>query len=168
MKEHNSTCDKKHKLLFICLGNICRSPAANGIMQHLVDERGLTDRHEIDSAGIGSWHIGQLPDKRMREHGQQHGYVFDHHARQIQPSDFNAFDLIIVMDEQNYTEISRMKTQCGGNASVCRMADFFTRHHGQRSVPDPYYGTGDDFELAIELIEDGCAGLLDKLEKNEI
>lgn len=165
MKGQKSLSGKRHKILFICLGNICRSPAANGIMQHLVDERGLTDRYEIDSAGIGSWHIGKLPDHRMREHGRSHGYVFDHHARQITLSDFDRFDYIIVMDEQNYADVVRLRSKSGGKAKVCRMSSFFTSHPQASYVPDPYYGSDSDFELAIELIEDGCAGLLERLER---
>ena len=155
---------RRKKLLFICLGNICRSPAAQGIMQHWVDERGLTDDYEIDSAGIGAWHVGNLPDSRMRSHGHKHGYTFDHHARQICDADFDRFDYIIVMDEENYKAVSRMKARVGGRAEVCRMADYFTRHRKIHSVPDPYYGGDSDFELAIELIEDGCQGLLQHLE----
>ena len=86
------------KILFICLGNICRSPAADGIMRHLVAERGLDDEFLIDSAGIGSWHVGQLPDRRMRQCGQRHGYNFDHRARQFSSKDFARFDYIAVMD----------------------------------------------------------------------
>ena len=146
------------------MGNICRSPAAQGIMQHLVDERRLTDDYEIDSAGIGAWHVGNLPDSRMRSHGHKHGYTFDHHARQICDADFDRFDYIIVMDEENYKAVSRMKARVGGRAEVCRMADYFTEHRKIHSVPDPYYGDDSDFELAIELIEDGCQGLLQHLE----
>lgn len=156
---------RKKKLLFICLGNICRSPAAQGIMQHMVDERGLADRYEIDSAGIGAWHVGNLPDSRMRSHGHQHGYTFSHHARQICDADFSRFDYIIVMDEENHKAVTRLQMRCGGGAELCRMADYFTRHPRHHCVPDPYYGGDSDFELAIELIEDGCEGLLNRLEK---
>ena len=93
---------EKISLLFVCLGNICRSPAAEGIMQHLVDEAGLTNRFIIDSAGIGGWHVGDLPDKRMRRCGKTFGYDFCSRARQIQADDFKHFDYIIVMDSDNY------------------------------------------------------------------
>lgn len=97
----------KTNLLFICLGNICRSPAAHAVMQKMVDERGLGDTFEIDSAGIGDWHVGQLPDRRMREHGSRRGYRFDHRARQFDPhEDFARFDHIIVMDEENYRNVT--------------------------------------------------------------
>lgn len=155
---------RKKKLLFICLGNICRSPAADGIMKALVEKHGVDDNYEIDSAGIGSWHIGQLPDHRMRQCGQQHGYTFNHLARQIATTDFTAFDYIIVMDEQNYADVSRLASRTNATARIVRMADFFTRHKGAASVPDPYYGTETDFHHAIALIEDGCEGLLKRLE----
>ena len=96
----------KTKILFICLGNICRSPAANAIMQKYVDDAGLTDKFYIDSAGIGPWHVGQLPDKRMRQHGARRGYRIDHIARQFDARhDFIDFDYIVVMDDENYHDI---------------------------------------------------------------
>ena len=100
----------KHTVLFICLGNICRSPAAEGIMKSLVEKAGLSDEFEIDSAGIGSWHVGQLPDSRMRKCGAEHGYRFDSHARQFQRSDFKRFDTIVVMDNENYRAMSLQKS----------------------------------------------------------
>lgn len=149
------------RLLFICLGNICRSPAANAVMQKYVDEAGLTDQFEIDSAGIGPWHVGQLPDRRMREHGARRGYRIDHIARQFDAaSDFDRYDEIIVMDEDNYRNITRQARNDADRKNVIRMADYFTKYKGCTSVPDPYYGAGKDFELALDLIEDGCRGLL--------
>ena len=92
----------KHTVLFICLGNICRSPAAEGIMKTLVEKAGLQDEFEIDSAGIGGWHIGQLPDSRMRKCGAEHGYNFNSHARQFQKSDFARFETIVVEDVEKF------------------------------------------------------------------
>lgn len=155
------------KLLFICLGNICRSPAANAIMQKYVDEAGLSDKFEIDSAGIGPWHVGQLPDKRMREHGARRGYRIDHIARQFDATkDFDRFDYIIVMDEDNYRNITRQARNDDDRKKVIRMADYFIKWKGRTSVPDPYYGDGEDFELALDLIEDGCKGLLARLNNH--
>lgn len=155
------------KLLFICLGNICRSPAANAIMQKYVDEAGLSDKFEIDSAGIGPWHVGQLPDKRMREHGARRGYRIDHIARQFDATkDFDRFDYIIVMDEDNYRNITRQARNDDDRKKVIRMANYFIKYKGRTSVPDPYYGDGEDFELALDLIEDGCKGLLARLNNH--
>lgn len=102
MKSSNYT------VLFICLGNICRSPAAEGIMKAKVEEKGLASQFYIDSAAIGPWHVGQLPDSRMRRCGAAHGYCFDSHARQFDKSDFAKFDYIVVMDNDNYRAITRM------------------------------------------------------------
>lgn len=154
----------KTKILFICLGNICRSPAANAVMQDYVDKVGLTDKFVIDSAGIGPWHVGQLPDKRMRQHGGKRGYKIDHIARQFDASrDFDDFDYIVVMDDENYKNITRQSRNDADRQKVIRMADYFIKYKGRTSVPDPYYGGDSDFELALDLIEDGCRGILNKL-----
>ncbi len=154
----------KIRILFICLGNICRSPAAHGVMQHLVDEHELSQQFFIDSAGVGNWHVGQLPDSRMRRHGQRRGYVFDHHARQFDAAtDFDQFDYIVTMDEENYHNITSMAPTETHRQKVIRMARYLKDHPGAQSVPDPYYGGDRDFELALDLIEDGCSHLLDSL-----
>lgn len=154
----------KTKILFICLGNICRSPAAHAVMQAYVDEAGLGDQFVIDSAGIGPWHVGQLPDRRMRRHGAARGYKIDHIARQFDAArDFAAFDYIVVMDEDNYQDVTRQARDDAERGKVIRMADSFARYRGRMSVPDPYYGGDSDFEQALDLVEDGCRGLLDRL-----
>ena len=165
MIDQSSNLDMdKTKILFICLGNICRSPAANAIMQKYIDDAGLTDKFYIDSAGIGPWHVGQLPDKRMRQHGARRGYCIDHIARQFDARhDFDDFDYIVVMDDENYHDICRKAHNEADRRKVIRMADYFTKYKGRTSVPDPYYGDGEDFELALDLIEDGCEGMLDGL-----
>ena len=153
--------DKRLAILFICLGNICRSTAAQAVMQKMVDEAGLTDKFYIDSAGICPWHVGQLPDKRMRQHGARRGYPIDHIARQFDAShDFADFDYIVVMDDGNYHDICRKAHSEIDRRKVIRMADYFTKYKGRTSVPDPYYGDGEDFELSLDLIEDGCRGML--------
>lgn len=155
----------KHTVLFICLGNICRSPAAEGIMKSLVEKEGMSDDFFIDSAAIGSWHIGQLPDSRMRKCGAEHGYRFDSHARQFQKSDFQHFDLIVVMDNENYRAITSMASSQADKDKVVRIADYLTHHREYTTVPAPYYGDYSDFELVIELLEDACQGLLDSIKE---
>lgn len=156
----------KIKLLFICLGNICRSPAAEEIMRQLVLRAGLEDRFQIDSAGIGSWHIGQLPDPRMRQTGEKFGYRFTHHARQFNPSiDFERFDLILVMDDENYRTITGMAANQTERDKIKRLARYMTRHDGQKDIPDPYFGGMDGFDRTIVLLEDACAGLLRHLRQ---
>ena len=155
------------RILFICLGNICRSPAADGIMRHLISEQGLDDQFLIDSAGIGSWHVGQLPDRRMRRQGERHGYTFDHCARQFSVADFDRFDLIVVMDQENYHDVSRQARSDADRRKIIRMSDYLQHHPGQHTIPDPYYGSDRDFEYVIELLEDACSVLLQKLTKTE-
>lgn len=155
---------EKKRLLFICLGNICRSPAAHAVMQKMVDDAHLTTSFDIDSAGIGAWHVGQLPDRRMRSHGANRGYEVNHVARQFDARhDFDLFDYIIVMDDDNYYDITQQASDDDQRAKVLRMKDYFVEHQGQSSVPDPYYGDGSAFEWALDLIEDGCRGLLEHL-----
>ena len=153
----------KIRILFVCLGNICRSPAADGIMQRLVEERGVDHLFEIDSAGIGSWHVGQLPDKRMRDHGVLRGYVFNHRARQVKREDFDRFDFVVGMDNENLYDLRRIAGSQERAKKIRCLADYLRNHPGQETVPDPYYGGAKDFEFALDLIEDGCAGLLDEL-----
>lgn len=155
----------KQKILFICLGNICRSPAAEGIFQHLVDARGLTNEFLVDSAAIGPWHIGDLPDSRMRRCGARHGYQFDSRARQFSSEDFSRFDLIIGMDYENLRAIRAKATNPADEQKIRLMADYLRHHPKQTTIPDPYYGGDRDFELVIELLEDACKGLLDELAR---
>ena len=157
--------DSRYRILFICLGNICRSPAAHAIMQALATDSMVAHQLLIDSAGIGGWHIGQLPDSRMRYHGAQRGYAVDHRARQFDAHvDFDRFDCIVVMDEDNYRQITSMTQLEENRNKVVRMGDFLTRHPHYHHVPDPYYGGAADFKLALDLIEDGCQHLLQQIE----
>ena len=154
----------KMKLLFICLGNICRSPAAEGIMRQMVEERALFNDIIVDSAGIGSWHVGEMPDPRMRKHAARRGYDLSPlRARQFRSDDFQKFDYIIVMDEENYHDVMERGGVYADARKVLRMKDYFIRYKGQQSVPDPYYGGAEGFERALNLIEDGCEGLLKDL-----
>ena len=148
----------------MCLGNICRSPAAEGIMKHLLKVENLEHIAEVDSSGIGPWHVGQLPDERMRRHGRRHGYEFDSIARQFSAADFDRFDLIVGMDEDNVSQISsRARSPYDLHKVVC-MADYLTHHPMHKSVPDPYYSNDNAFELVIELLEDACQGLLNSIK----
>lgn len=152
-----------HTVLFICLGNICRSPAAEGIMKAKVEEKGLASQFYIDSAAIGPWYIGQLPDSRMRRCGAAHGYCFDSHARQFDKSDFAKFDYIVVMDNDNYRAITRMASSDEEREKVVCMASYLRQHRDYTTVPDPYYGDESDFELVITLLEDAIEGLIEEI-----
>jgi len=153
----------KQKILFICLGNICRSPAAEGVFRALVEQRDKTDLFEIDSAGIGSWHAGQLPDVRMRRTGAKRGYNFDSRARQITQQDFRDFDAIYAMDEENVYDLQRL-APAGTAQKIHRLSDFIQTRNAT-TIPDPYYGDERDFEYALDLIEEACENLLDSLLK---
>ena len=155
----------KQRILFVCLGNICRSPAAEGIMRHIVKEKGLADDIEIDSAAIGPWHVGELPDARMRQCGARHGYAFNSRARQLTSTDFGRFDLIIGMDHDNIRAIRAKARNAEDEQKIHLMADYLRHHPNQSTIPDPYYGGERGFELVIELLEDACEGLATSLKK---
>lgn len=150
----------KTKILFVCLGNICRSPAAQGIMQSLIDKAGLTDKYELDSAGTYAGHAGELPDKRMRIHASRRGYELTHRSRPVKPSDFDEFDVIAAMDDSNYDNLKRMAPTVNDERKIVRMIDYCRRHPYYYSVPDPYYEGASGFELVLDLLEDACEGLL--------
>ena len=154
------------KILFVCLGNICRSPAAEGIMRHIVELNGMGHLFQIDSAGIGGWHVGDLPDSRMRRHGERHGYNFTHRARKFSAADFDRFDCIVGMDEENIHDIMRKARNQQDREKVVCMADYLTHHPQHHVVPDPYYSDDHAFELVIQLLEDACQGLFNTLNND--
>lgn len=150
----------------MCLGNICRSPAAQGVMQALVDERGVSDRFEIDSAGTYGGHAGELPDKRMRVHAQRRGYNLTHRSRPVRPSDFDRFDIIVAMDEGNYRQLRALAPTVDDERKIVRMMDFSRMTSRYDHVPDPYYEGAEGFELVLDLLQDACAGMLDSLTQS--
>ncbi len=153
----------------MCLGNICRSPAAQAVMQRLVDERGLTDRFYLDSAGMGGWHVGDLPDKRMRVHARPRGYELTHRARKVQASDFEDFDLIVGMDASNVDDLCSMAATIEQQDKVVMMGDYIRQYPNYDYVPDPYYEGSEGFELVLDLLEDSCDNLLNRIiEQNQI
>ena len=154
---------EKKRILFVCLGNICRSPAAEGIFRDIVEKRGIADRFEIDSAGLYSGHAGDLPDRRMRLHAFQRGYNLTHHARPVRVSDFDNFDLIIGMDDSNISRLKAFAPTIEAEKKIVRMTDFCRHHPGADHVPDPYYEGAEGFEHVLDLLEDACEGLADKI-----
>ena len=154
-----SDTTRSYRILFVCLGNICRSPAAEGIMRHLVEERGLTDLFVLDSAGTYGGHAGDLPDPRMRSHAARRGYSLEHRSRKITGEDFDRFDLIIGMDDMNVENLRRLAPDVDSLAKIHRMTEY-NRHFLHDHVPDPYYSGADGFELVLDLLEDACDGLL--------
>lgn len=153
----------KIRILFVCLGNICRSPAAEGVFRAVVDGEGASGRFVIDSAGTGSWHVGQLPDKRMRVHARNRGYELTHICRQVTGADFDDFDLIIGMDAQNLYKLRQLAPSVEAARKVVGMADFFSESSRYDCVPDPYYEGSEGFERVLDLLEEACGNLYEAL-----
>lgn len=151
----------RHKVLFVCLGNICRSPAAQGVMQSIVDSRGESDMWFIDSAGTGDYHTGDLPDRRMRIHARRRGYELTHRARQVRESDFDEFDLIIPMDASNERYLRRLAPSPEAESRIAPMARWIDMATRYDYVPDPYYEGAEGFELVLDLLENACGNLCD-------
>lgn len=151
----------KPSILFICTGNICRSPLAEGVFRHLAEQAGRGDDFMIDSAGTGAWHEGELPDPRSRAIALAHGIdISDQRARKIRSGDFNRFSLILAMDGSNLTALSHM----GGYPGSAEIALFSTYTTGRHTdVPDPYYGGPDGFSNVYNMLLTGCQSLLSKL-----
>lgn len=158
----------KTKILFVCLGNICRSPAAEGVMKALIKDAGLSSFYEVDSAGTYGGHSGELPDKRMRLHASRRGYNLSHQAKKIYPSDFYDFDYIVAMDGYNYENLLNIAPSIDESNKVVEMASFLRSHPYHHAVPDPYYEGAEGFELVLDLLEDACNGMLDFLENNRL
>lgn len=148
----------KRRILFVCLGNICRSPAADGIMKSIVSEAGATD-FVIDSAGTGRYHIGELPDHRMRIHARRRGLELDHRCRQVTSIDFEDFDLVIGMDDSNLANLRRIAPSPEAERKILAMSAFFNKSTHYDYVPDPYYEGAEGFELVLDLLEEGCRNL---------
>jgi len=155
----------EQRLLFVCLGNICRSPAAEGVFLHLIAREGLEDQFVVDSAGTGGWHAGNPADRRMRAAAERRGIHLPSRARQIELADFSAFDRILTMDDDNLRDVQSLARELGGRPGLARIEPMTShcRHYPDREVPDPYYGGEQGFEHVLDLLEDACAGLLETL-----
>lgn len=153
---------RKPKILFVCLGNICRSPAAQGIAEKIAAERGVDI--ECDSAGFYGGHAGQLPDRRMREAAFGRGYRLEHRARRIRLSDLDDFDIVIGMDDSNMDDLHRLADTDERDGKIIRMTDFAAGHNEYDCVPDPYYEGAAGFQLVLNLLEDACGVLVNEIE----
>ncbi|MGN6134564.1 MAG: low molecular weight protein-tyrosine-phosphatase [Aureliella sp.] len=147
-------------VLFVCLGNICRSPAAEGIMQRLINERGLQGEITVDSAGTSSFHIGEPADKRMRVAADRRGYDLTSRSRQATGRDYSRFDLIVAMDRNNYRELA---TLFGEPLHKLRLFSEYLDEGAPRDVPDPYHGEADGFATVLDILEQACPRILDEL-----
>jgi protein-tyrosine phosphatase len=157
------------RLLFVCLGNICRSPTAEGVMRSLVRRAGLADGVHVDSAGTGGWHIGSAPDERATAAAGSRGIVLEGRARQVRPEDFSEFDLLIAMDRSNLRELRRLADDEEQRQRVRLLREFDPAgaSGGDLDVPDPYYGSPGGFEEVLDLVEAACEGLLTQIQAGE-
>ena len=155
-----------YKLLFVCLGNICRSPSAENIMNHLIEEEGLSDKIVCDSAGTSGYHVGASPDRRMSAAAVKRGIKLEGRSRKLTPGDLQQFDLILAMDRENYQDILYLDREGKYEDKIHLMCDF-AQNKTDKEVPDPYYGGQDGFDYVIDLLLDACAGLLDYVVNSE-
>jgi len=154
------------KVLFVCMGNICRSPAAEGIFTKFVEHANLENDISIDSAGTIGDHSGDLPDERMRRHAFTRGYNLESRARQFNPKkDFEEFDYIVTMDNENYSNIKRMYHKNEFQNKIYKMASFISNKNVSE-VPDPYYGGSEGFEFVLDILEDASKNLLTKIKED--
>ena len=156
--------EKKYKILFVCLGNICRSPSAEAVMQKLVKDAGLEKNYKIDSAGIIGYHEGEGADPRMKAHAIRRGYRLDSISRPVCTEDFFDFDLIIGMDNRNVQDLKDKAPSLESMEKIHQMTEFSTNRLYDY-VPDPYYSGAEGFELVLDLLEDACSGLLNYCEE---
>ena len=149
-------------IVFVCTGNICRSPTAEAVFRHKVHAAGLDGAVRIDSAGTTAFHVGEPPDPRAADAAQRRGYSLDGQlARRVHPDDFDRFDLLVAMDRGHHKALLRMAPDDDARARVVMMSDFSRRPNALADVPDPYYGGGDGFERVLDMLEDAAEGLLD-------
>ncbi|MBA2618507.1 MAG: low molecular weight phosphotyrosine protein phosphatase [Rubrobacter sp.] len=150
------------KVLFVCMGNICRSPISQGVFENVLRREGLEGEVEVDSAGTGDWHVGRPPDERALRSADLRGLDIGHlRARQVTPEDCRIFDYVLIMDEENYRAVSAI---CGGSAEVRPFLDFATGSP-EREVPDPYFGDPGGFEHVLDLVEEASEGLIEEIRK---
>ena len=158
------------RILFVCLGNICRSPTAEGVMRHRLREAGLGEDVDVESAGTGGWHIGHPPDERATASAAARGIALDSRAQRFESSHFDDFDLIVAMDRQNLADIRSLAPHADaeGRIQLLREFDPLAVESGDLEVPDPYYGGEDGFEEVLDMVERACAGLIGEIEAGRI
>jgi len=152
------------RVLFVCLGNICRSPTAEAVMHHHVTANGLGHAIEVDSAGTGGWHVGDEPDERARAEAARRGIEMRSRGRQVHLGDLEHFDLVLAMDESNLTDLRDMAVTDEQRAKIRRLREFDPAAGDDLDVPDPYYGGANGFADVFDLVDAACRGLLVELE----
>ncbi|WP_221798671.1 low molecular weight protein-tyrosine-phosphatase [Oceanobacter mangrovi] len=148
-------------VLFVCLGNICRSPTAHGVFQQMIDDAGLADRVRVDSCGTGGWHVGEAPDRRSTAEAARRGYQLAHlRARQLVSEDLAEFDYVLAMDGNNLSEIKKLQKKSKVDSASIQLFLEYASQQPVREVPDPYYGGADGFAEVLDLVEAASRGLL--------
>ncbi len=150
-------------ILFVCMGNICRSPSAEAVMNGVIKKHNLQDKIKCDSAGTIGYHAGEPADQRMKAHASKRGYDLTSIARQIDHDDLLDFDYIITMDRENFEDVKKLDSTGLYSDKISMMTDY-AKNGNASSVPDPYYGGADGFELVLDLLEDSCEGLIDHIK----
>ena len=155
---------EKTAVLFVCLGNICRSPMAETVFNKILKDNNLTQYFEVDSAGLIDFHEGEKADARMRNHARKRGYNITHISRPLTDTDFDRFDYIVGMDDQNINALNKRARTEQQRRKICKISDYCSLHTVE-AVPDPYYGDDAGFIHVIDLLEDACEGLLMTVRK---
>ncbi|MDZ7772983.1 MAG: low molecular weight protein-tyrosine-phosphatase [Balneolaceae bacterium] len=158
------TKDSPFRILFVCLGNICRSPTAEGVFQHLVNEEGLQGYFEIESAGTSAYHIGEPANSKSQQTANRHGITLHSRARRFESSDLDYYNLVLAMDKENLSNIKSLDAQSRYGHKIALMREF-DPNPGDREVPDPYYGGIDGFEKVFQVVRRSCQELLDRLSE---
>jgi protein-tyrosine phosphatase len=156
-----------YRILFVCLGNICRSPTAEGVMRHKLREAGLAEDVDVESAGTGGWHIGHPPDERATAAARNRGIALESRAQRFAADHFDDFDLIVAMDAQNLADMRSLAPHAAaeGKLTMLREFDPLAAEAGDLDVPDPYYGGDDGFEDVLDMVERACDGLIEEIRR---
>ncbi|KMP10420.1 protein tyrosine phosphatase [Candidatus Nitromaritima sp. SCGC AAA799-A02] len=156
--------DETVEISFVCLGNICRSPLAQGLFQDLVNREALGDQIIVSSAGTSGWHVGDLPDNRMRQTARNKGIQLKNRARQFQKKDFDRFDLVLAMDRSNLSKLEELAPQSLSEDKLMLFRSFDPKADDEMDVPDPYYGGASGFENVFQIVQRTCPPLLDYIK----
>lgn len=165
MTHKSITKENPYKICFVCLGNICRSPTAEGVFQHLVNERDLQAYFEIDSAGTSAYHVGESANSKSRQTAEKYGITLGSTARQFQAFDLKYYDLVLAMDRENLANIKKLNSAENNTAQVGLLRDF-DPEPGNGEVPDPYFGGLQGFENVFQIVKRSCEAILDELEQH--
>ncbi|MDR2839269.1 MAG: low molecular weight phosphotyrosine protein phosphatase [Azonexus sp.] len=153
-----------YRVLMVCMGNICRSPTAEGVLRKFIQQNRLGDRVEVDSAGTHGYHVGEAPDSRTQRAAKARGYDLSQlRARKVAQQDLDYFDLVLAMDKSNLDNLKRMATP--EQSPRIKLFMDYAQHFDDDEVPDPYYGLGHGFDLVLDMVEDGAAGLVEEIKR---